>query len=689
MNRILSIFVSTFLLITPAITPVAAQTTTKAVAPVTQVIVGFKVAPALDRNNAPAESVVPNSTFVRMLGAKYAVYKLNTPIAPEHFIGFSRDIEQKANVKSVEADAQVVSQSVYPDSFMPTDPLYNSQWYLQPSGSFAGGANFTQAWKLTRGTSSVPIGVLDTGTVSHADLSGKVITGYDFLTDLVEAGDGDARDADPAEVMQATCTLGGTPKNRHGLHMTALVSAVANNSIGISGAAPDSQVLGVRATSACGGSLTDALAAMRWSAGLTESGVPSNPNPVKVVSASFSAVTECVGYIQDTIDELTAAGVIVVAAAGNQGNPTVNSPANCEGVIAVGGATSNGDLATFSNRSTLLDVLAPGGGDPESLPTDFTYRGGLVTLSSTEQGEDTTVSTAGTSPATALVSSAVSLALAVNPGLSPAELISLLKTTSRAVPVGSYCQINPSACGAVGLLDAGAMVSAAGYILSPVVEDEQNQLSNGVELVLNIVNKGAGTTIDWSGVGAVAQNAMQSNGETLEVTFPSNYLGALQYQVTVTNPNATPFVDSYVVRTPVPSMEVRSFTGSNTKEYFLEKAQYPSIVDVVLKTATNAYQIAEDDTGYYLETVTQPQSVSPSAIGVSAIDTILEYAVVGSDSAEESNTGEISVVQAQTTPPPSSTGGSTGASSGGGGGGGAMNLWGLLALAFFLKRFKR
>ena len=62
--------------------------------------------------------------------------------------------------------------------------------------------------------------------------------------------------------------------------------------------------------------------------------VPSNPYPAHIINLSLGAVGSCPSSYLDVIEQLTAAGVTVVAAAGNEGGP-VDAPGNCTGVIAV------------------------------------------------------------------------------------------------------------------------------------------------------------------------------------------------------------------------------------------------------------------------------------------------------------------------------------------------------------------
>jgi serine protease len=89
-------------------------------------------------------------------------------------------------------------------------------------------------------------------------------------------------------------------------------------------------------------------------------GLPPNPYPARVVNLSLAGAGPCSAPLQEAIDEARARGVLVVAAAGNQGEDYRGYfPANCRGVLAVGAVGPDGRLAPYANRGAPL--LAPGG----------------------------------------------------------------------------------------------------------------------------------------------------------------------------------------------------------------------------------------------------------------------------------------------------------------------------------------
>lgn len=393
------------------------------------------------------------------------------------------DAEELARVLAEQSDVQSVGVDVWvrPQAFIPNDMHFPEQWALHPrSYGVVGSARFSDAWDVSgsafTGAASVVVALIDTGRVRHLDLETNEIDGYDFVSagsiDGIDvAGDGDGRDADPSDPGDY-CEASPFPSERvsswHGLKMASIIAALAHNVQGISGAAPGVRVQQVRALGRCGGWLTDVADALRWAVGAAVDGVPANPvaHQVRVVNMSLGSApgldcnSSSYRYIRDAVRAAEAAGVVVVAAAGNEQSSSVGLPAGCNGVVAVGAHTSLGDLADYSNRSEKVTLTAPGGGCSAQLagPCDATL---IVALGNS--GETAPAAnlwrdeTAGTSAATPFVSAAVALMLSLDDTLLPHQVRTILEQTARAHPPGSFCAVTPGVCGA-GMLDAEAAV---------------------------------------------------------------------------------------------------------------------------------------------------------------------------------------------------------------------------------------
>ena len=109
----------------------------------------------------------------------------------------------------------------------------------------------------------------------------------------------------------------------HGTHVAGTIGAAGtNNANGVSGGTWNVTIVPVRALGRCGGQLSDINDAIRWSAGV----VPArdsfgaeiwNANPADIINLSIGLFETCPASLQDAIDDVTEAGAIVVAAAGN------------------------------------------------------------------------------------------------------------------------------------------------------------------------------------------------------------------------------------------------------------------------------------------------------------------------------------------------------------------------------------
>ncbi|HZT55794.1 MAG TPA: S8 family serine peptidase, partial [Burkholderiaceae bacterium] len=254
----------------------------------------------------------------------------------------------------------------------PNDPLYAAhpstspavgQWYLRAptsstivnTGSVVSALDAEAAWGVTTGSSSVVVAVLDTGVrPDHPDLAPKLRPGYDFVRADISS-DGDGADADPSDPGDFGC--GDATSSWHGTQTAGLIGAATNNAIGMAGTGRDVMLLPVRVLGCGGGYDSDIQAAMLWAGALSASPV-ANPFPAKVLNLSLGAAGACSASYRDVVGQLNNAGVVVVAAAGNDGL-AVGTPANCPGVIAVAGLRHAGTKVGYSDLGPEIALAAP------------------------------------------------------------------------------------------------------------------------------------------------------------------------------------------------------------------------------------------------------------------------------------------------------------------------------------------
>lgn len=403
---------------------------------------------------------------------------------------------------------------------VPNDPGFATQWYLQTSNLFASGLNMPVAWDKTTGSSGATVAVLDTGVrFSHPDLGGRLLAGYDFVSEVDFANDGSGRDADPTDPgdwmsstdlrnpVYAGCEV--EDSSWHGTFIAGQIVAAANNSQGVAGINWNAKVLPVRVSGKCGALLSDILDGMRWAAGLSVSGVPANPNPAKVINLSFGGDTACTKSYQDVIDEIGRVGALLVVAGGNSSGPLAR-PADCSGVLAVGAVQADGAKTYYSDFGSKVAIMAPGGeASPQSLQIYSTGNSGTK-----GPVADNYVYKMGTSFSAPLASAVASLMLSLDVSLTPAQLISKMKASARPhVRSGAYptcatgvtvaCNCTSSTCGA-GMLDASAAVAS---VATPSVSVPVTASTTSTTTVTTTTTavftaaSGGGANGVWAGLG--------------------------------------------------------------------------------------------------------------------------------------------------------------------------------------------
>lgn len=503
-------------------------------------------------------------------------------LPPEAMTAIELALEASSNVK--------FATPVYYRRAMSNDTYYNSQWNLHKP---IAGISADSAWSSSTGNNTV-VAVIDTGRLIHADV-GSWLAGADLISSVASARDGNGRDTDPTDMgdwrdVQGCTTLrcGGPPTTPeqglenvnsstwHGLNMAGIISATANNSIGIAGVAFNAEILPIRALGRdFEGADEDIIDAIAWATGTEVEGLPAGYLPVKtpdVINLSLGWPGACSEDFQEVISAAVSKGIIVVAAAGNRtGDARAFSPGNCEGILTVAATDNAGKKAPYSNADPeevagtigVVEIAAPGG------DISVSESGGVRTTSNSgtegaRAGGDSYALTQGTSGAAAHVSGVAALIREVNPFISPSAFTDLLKTTAKAF--GGPCV----GCGA-GIVNAAAAVAAGtpstvlmeaaqfpvdesdGSITigvkrigdssgpaSVTVETESNTATAGVDYSFTPV------TLPW-GVGETGVKAV-----TVAINSDSVYEGDESFRVKLSSPSGailgTPAVSIVTIR---------------------------------------------------------------------------------------------------------------------------------------------
>lgn len=328
----------------------------------------------------------------------------------------------------------------------------------------------------------VRVAILDTGVdATHPSLLGKLLPGFDFVDN----------DMDPSESADATFGYG------HGTHVAALVALVA----------PLAKIVPYRVLDTNGEGNAWILAEAIFKA-LDPDGNPETDDGAHVINLSLGTTSKSdvlvsiaklfscegqddsdpllnfadVGYNLDKQRCAETGGVVLVAAAGNDGSSSVKeypAAASSYGMISVGASTQNKTLASFSNSGSWVQIAAPGEGITSAVPISVNAPSGYATWS-------------GTSMAAPLTSGVAALVRSLNSESSAKEVVrkitrngSVLNGTDikqvDAAAAVETCRMDVDGDGQVlattdGLIIARAMLGLTGPALGSAVSAAANRV---------------------------------------------------------------------------------------------------------------------------------------------------------------------------------------------------------------------
>jgi subtilisin family serine protease len=304
---------------------------------------------------------------------------------------------------------------------LPNDPGFGDLWGLHNTGQSGGTVDADidapEAWDITTGSSSIVVGVVDTGVdYNHEDLAANMwrnpgeISGNGVdddgngYVDDVYGMDAYNHDSDPVD------------DHNHGTHISGTIGAVGGNGLGVIGVNWQVRIMALKFLGASGsGSTSGAIECINYAVTMTSRGVN-----IRVLSNSWGGG----GYsaaLRDAIQTAANSGILFVAAAGNSAanndvSPHYPSSYQVSNVIAVASTDRYDQRSSFSSYGlATVDVAAPGSS----------------VLSTTRSNQYASFS--GTSMATPHVSGIAALILASDPTMSFQAIKKLILFSSDSV----------------------------------------------------------------------------------------------------------------------------------------------------------------------------------------------------------------------------------------------------------------
>jgi len=304
------------------------------------------------------------------------------------------------------------------------------QWnFLSPRSSSGsslpispGGIDAVGAWRNLidvgrPGAAGIVVAVLDSG-IAYRSFGARFRRSPDFSRDQFVPGyDYVDRDRLPLD------------EGGHGTHVAGTIAEQTDNGVGVTGLAYNAKLMPLRVLSGNGeGFASDIAKAIRFAIA----------HDADVINMSFNfKCSDRVPMVNEALRAAYRHGIVTVASAGNLGDDEcVSAPATGPRVIGVGGTTEGACLGNYALAGAGIDLVAPGGGRPQSRCPSVAARPIYqVTLRADTTDEFAIPANyTGTSMAAAHVSGVAAMVLAsrvINPILPPTKRVDAVRKQLR------------------------------------------------------------------------------------------------------------------------------------------------------------------------------------------------------------------------------------------------------------------
>ncbi|AZU64006.1 S8 family serine peptidase [Neobacillus mesonae] len=327
-------------------------------------------------------------------------------------------------------------------TYIPKEPKFQKQWYLNKIQA-------PKAWDKTKGSSAITVAVIDDGVQqNHPELKGKMVKPYNAVT-------------------------GGTQytPQLHATHVAGIIAA-SFNKIGIAGIAPNVKIMPINVFSGEQATSDSLVRAIIYAA----------DHNADIINMSLGSPRYSYP-IEIAVNYAKSKGVLLIAAAGNDGSFLPEYPASYDNVLSVSATAQDDQIAYFSNRGNYIDLAAPG-----------------VNIYSSISGSSYAYAN-GTSMAAPVVSGVAALVRSRNSFLSPGQVASILKKSTVDLGTKGWDYLY-----GYGRIDANKAVSNTSLPISSITVPKIYTMKG--------TNK-AGISFSTSGKGKISLTIKSASGTTL------------------------------------------------------------------------------------------------------------------------------------------------------------------------------